>query len=269
MKGDFHIHTTYSDGSLTVDEVLKDASGKIEYLAITDHDSVEGAKEAYLKFKDYNVNLILGVEVSTFLNDESVHILGYFRNIEDLKGIEEFLKEQRELRNVRCIKIKEKLKKYFDIDLDITKLLKRSCITRKSIANEMIRQGMPYTSKEIFANFLGDNCKAYIPSTKIDTRFAIDLLKKCNAITVLAHPVRLKKNNPQTIIDMGVDGLEAIYSVNNKEETEKYIELAKKNNLFVTAGSDFHHFDDSEHGDIGCVSLDDEYLNVFLEKLRG
>ena len=48
MKGDFHIHTTYSDGSLTVDEILKEAESKLDYFAITDHDSVEGAKEAYL-----------------------------------------------------------------------------------------------------------------------------------------------------------------------------------------------------------------------------
>ena len=78
MKGDFHIHTTYSDGSLTVDEILKEAESKLDYFAITDHDSVEGAKEAYLKVKDYNVKLILGVEISTYLNNESIHILGYF-----------------------------------------------------------------------------------------------------------------------------------------------------------------------------------------------
>lgn len=269
MKGDFHIHTTYSDGSLTVDEILKEAESKLDYFAITDHDSVEGAKEAYLKVKEYNVKLILGVEISTYLNNESIHILGYFKNIEDLKGIEDFLKEQRALRSERCVKIKGLLKEHFDIDLDITRLLRRSCITRKSIANEMIRQGMPYKSEEIFARFLGDNCKAYIPSTKIDTLYAVNLLKKCNAITVLAHPVRMKKNKIEDIINMGIDGIEAVYSINTLEDTIKYKKIARDNNLFITAGSDFHHFLDSQHGDVGSVFIEKEDLEIFINKLRG
>lgn len=269
MKGDFHIHSVYSDGVLTVDEILEEASKKLNFLAVTDHDAIGGAIEAYQKASKYNLHLILGVEISTYYNDESVHILGYFKSLDDLKGIEDFLSHQRDLRAKRCIEISKRLKKYFNIDLDVSNLLKKSSITRGSIASEMIKQGVPYTHKEIFEKFLGEDSPAYIPSSKVPTDFAIELLRQNNATIVLAHPVRFKKNNPQDIIDLGVDGLEALYSINTEEDNIKYRELAQKNNLFITAGSDFHHYDDFQHGDIGCVYLENEELETFINKVRG
>lgn len=269
MKGDFHIHTTYSDGFLTVDEVLNTASKSVDYLAITDHDSIEGALEAYTKINNYNLQLILGVELSTYNHNESVHILGYFKSVKDMEKISDFLQEQKRLRAERCLEIAKRLKIYYGLELDTTRLMKRSCVTRGSIAHEMIRQGMPYTIQEIFAKFIGDDCKAYVPSSKLQTIDGIKLLKDAGAIIVLAHPVRFKINNPQEIIDMGVDGIEARYSINTKDDTEKYLALAKKNGLFVTAGSDFHYFNDSEHGDIGCVYLENDELKEFVERIRG
>lgn len=269
MRGDFHIHTTYSDGHLTVDEVLEEASKKLSYLAITDHDNIDGALEAYEKAKKYNLNLILGLELSTYNHDESVHILGYFNDIEKMKTLSSFLTEQKELRAKRCLEIARRLKEYYNLDLDTTRLMKRSCVTRGSIAHEMVRQGMPYTVQEIFAKFIGNDCKAYVKSSKISTIDGIKMLKEAGAITVLAHPVRFKVNDPQEIIDMGIDGLEARYSINKESDTLKYLKLAKDNNLFVTAGSDFHCFNDKDHGDIGCVYIEGNELNEFIKKVRG
>lgn len=263
------MHTTYSDGFLSVDELLKVAEKSVDYIAITDHDSIDGALEAYQKIDNYNLKLVLGVELSTYNKNESVHILGYFKNVDDMKKIADFLSEQKKIRSDRCLEIAKRLKMYYGLDLDTSRLMKRSCVTRGSIAHEMVRQGMPYTVQEIFEKFIGDDCKAYIPSSKISTLDGIKILRDAGAIIVLAHPVRFKINNPQEIIDMSVDGMEARYSINTKAQTERYLSLAKKNNLFVTAGSDFHYFNDSEHGDIGCVYIEGDELQEFIKRVRG
>ena len=267
-RGDFHIHTTYSDGKLTVDEVLEFAKTKVNYLAITDHDEVDGAIEAYNKAKDYGLNLILGTEVSTYNNNESVHILGYFKSVDDMLKVRDYLKEKTIKRRIRCIEIAELLKVHYNIELDVAPLMKRSSVTRGSIAHEMFNQGLVSTVKEAFEKYIGRDCKAYIPSNHTPTIEVINLLKEAGAKVFLAHPVRFTKNDPEEIIKMGVDGIEAFYSINTKEDDEKFLRLAKKYNLVVSAGSDFHLFNDSEHGDIGCVYLEGELLEKFVKFVK-
>ena len=81
MKGDFHIHTQFSDGSLTVEEVLQEASKHVEVISITDHDTLSGAKLAGSLADTYQLKVIYGVELSTERKKESVHILGYFKDL--------------------------------------------------------------------------------------------------------------------------------------------------------------------------------------------
>ena len=268
MRGDFHVHTTYSDGKLNIDEVLAFAKTKVDVVAITDHDEVDGSVVAGDKAKEYGLELVYGVEVSSYNRGESVHILGYFKDVNDMLKVRSFLKKQTENRRIRCIVIKELLKEHYNLDLNIEKLLNRSCVTRGSIAQQMLEQGLVSTIKEAFDKYIGENCKAYLPSTHFATVDAIKMLKEANAKVFLAHPVRFKVNDPEEIIKMGVDGIEAFYSTNTKEDDVKYLELAKKYNLDVSAGSDFHHYDDYKHGDIGCVYLEGERLERFLKFIK-
>lgn len=266
---DFHIHTIYSDGRLTVDEVLNEAKKHVKYLAITDHDEIDGALEAYDKVEKLGLELILGVELSTHKNDEPVHVLGYFKNKSDALKVHEFLKGQTIKRQKRMLEMKDKLLEYFDIDLNTDRLMKRSCVTRGSIAQEIVRQGFPYTKQEIFDKLIGINCKAYVPSSKLTPEEGIKILKDAGAKVFLAHPVRSKKNDVEELIKLGFDGIEARYSINTDEDTKKYLALAKKYNLVVSAGSDFHYFDDDDHGDIGIVHLESDELEEFLKFVRG
>lgn len=267
MRGDFHIHTIYSDGALSVEEVLKEASKSLDIISITDHDGLTGAKKAIEIADKYSIKVILGVEFSTEYLGESVHILGYFKNDSDLKELEEVLEKQRINRIKRCQDIAELLKRYFKIELDVTPLLRLHSITRGNIASEIISQGYDYTKKEIFERMLGDNCPAYIPSTKITTPEAIEILKRAKATIVLAHPVLLKKNSYKELIAMGLDGLEAIYPANLSTDTKRFKYYAKQKGLVFTAGSDFHDFDDYKHGNIGSIYLSGEELDLFIKKV--
>ena len=267
-RGDFHTHTTYSDGKFSVDELLEFAKGRVTHLAITDHDEIDGAIEAYSKAKDYGIELVLGVEVSTYNKGESVHILGYYKDINDMLKIQDFLKTQTEKRRKRLIVIRDRLKEFYDMDLNIEKLLKRSCVTRGSIAQEMLKQGLISSVKEAFEKYIGPDCKGYVPVGHIETQPVIDMLKESNAKVFLAHPVRFKYNDIYDIIPMGIEGVEAHYSTNEPSDTIKYLEIAKKEGLVVSAGSDFHYPDDYKHGDVGCVYLEGEELDRFLKFIK-
>ena len=267
MKGDFHIHTQFSDGSLTVEEVLQEASKHVEVISITDHDTLSGAKLAGSLADTYQLKVIYGVELSTERKKESVHILGYFKDLSTVSTLQTILENQREHRIARCKEMVASLEKYFQIKLDIAPLLKLNIITRGSIANEIIAQGYPYTKAQIFSTMIGEGCVAYLPSTKITTEEGVALLKQAQATIILAHPVLLKKNSYQELIALGMDGLEAIYPANTPDDTKRFKRFALSHNLVYTAGSDFHSFDDQKHGNIGSSVLEKEALTAFLKKV--
>ncbi len=271
IKADLHMHTRSSDGEKAVEELIdlvKNAN--LNYFSITDHDTLRGSLYAYDIINNYkNLNLILGLELSTELKGESIHILGYFNYSSKLLELEEKLELQRQMRVKRAHKIFKALKKYFDIDLDYSFMDDIYTITRGTIAKEIVNQGFPYTVEEIFDNMIGHNCKAYYPSTKLTTEEGIKLIKDYGGIAVLAHPCLLKKVKVEELIKLGFDGIEAIYPLNTIEQEIEFKKIAKDNNLLITAGSDFHRFDDHQHGSVGSVFLKDADLQLFLEKLAG
>lgn len=266
MKADLHSHTNFSDGKYSVEELMGYAiDNNLDYLAITDHDTFEGVKLAATLNKP--IGLIYGIELSTFLNGESVHILGYFKSLKNIEKMEPILNDQILKRKKRAQKILDLLKLHFNIDLNNEFINNIKSVTRGSIAREIMRQGYRYTSREIFQTMIGDDCPAYIPSSKLDTASGIKLLKEGNGITVLAHPMELKKTKPEEVISLGIDGLEAIYPTHRDKE-DIYRQIAKKHNLIITGGTDFHAFNDGRHGNIGSTYLKGEDLDTFLRVLN-
>lgn len=267
MRADLHAHTNYSDGKLSVNELLDRAIKRnIDIIAITDHDCVDGSKEGFYTTKD--IKVIYGVELSTELNGESVHILGYFKKpLEDDCAFVRTLKTQRDNRLVRAHKILDALKQHFRIELDPSFIYEKYSITRGTIADEIIKQGYKYSKKEIFEYMLGNGCKAYFPSTKMTPEYGIKMIHEHGGIAVVAHPCLLKKNNVYDIIKMGIDGIEGRYPSRYNDET-MFRRFVKNNNLLFTAGSDFHYVNDMGHGDCGECTIDGKDLEKFLEVLE-
>lgn len=268
MKADLHSHTTYSDGSLTVQELINLAiEVGLDILSITDHDCLDGSLEALTLVKNSTLKIIPGIELSTIHNDENIHILGYFKDDFAPSHLEIFLEKQRTKRNKRGLEILKRLHQ-LGITLDETKLIGIKSITRGTIADLIIESGYYYTKQEIFDKYLGEGAEAYIPSTELSTQEGIKLLKSAGAITVLAHPVNIKKTNLEVFIQMGIDGLEAIYPTNTKKDTFFLLDFASRNKLLVTGGSDFHHFDDYKHGNLGSSPLSGKKLIRFLNTIN-
>lgn len=273
LKSDFHIHTSFSDGTLSPSEVVQRANGNnVQVLAITDHDTLTGIDEAIEESVKHNIMLIPGIELSTQHNNESIHILGFFKT-DDYKN-KEFIDELDKIKNHRVIRARKmvhKLKEEFTIEVNFDKILKNASdtVARPHIAREIIKSGYPYTVDEIFDNFIGKGCKAYVPTLKLSTAEGINLLKKYNALVFLAHPKLIQKSNINEFLSLDFDGIESIYCQNTKEENEYYVKLAQEHNLLISCGSDFHGSleTDTRHTDIGSMELPSEYLFRLLSAL--
>lgn len=270
---DLHTHSTASDGAFSPKKLIEIAKErKIEYLALTDHDTVSGLEEASIYATQAGITFIPGIELSTLLKNESIHLLGYFKD-DSYKNpsLIEFLDQLKRNRVIRAEEIVRKLKKYHNIEITLESVLEngKDTIARPHIARAIIKAGYPYTQEYIFDNFLGDNCPAYIPSNKIPTAEGIALLKKHNALVFLAHPTLLKRTPIENLMDIGLDGIEAIYPLNKKGHKEKFMKLAIKNNLLISCGSDSHGLEetDSKHGKLGSMSIEKEAITSFLNRL--
>lgn len=275
QKVDFHTHSTCSDGLLSPKDMVKRAKEKgLNYYALTDHDTTLGLCEAINEAKNLGINFIPGIELSTDYNNESIHILGYFKDKSFLdKELLDFLDKLKNRRTIRAKEMIQKLESEFNIHISFENVLKRSngVIARPHIAHEIIDSSYNYTLDEIFEKLIGKDCKAYVPTTKITTEEGISLLKRHNALVFLAHPILINKSPISDFLNMDFDGIEGIYFQNTKEFEEKIINVAKEKGLLISAGSDFHGnlINDTKHGDIGCISnrYNDEFLKEFLKKL--
>ena len=273
-KVDFHVHTNFSDGLLNPKDVVKRASKNgVSILAITDHDTIDGISEAIEESKFHNIKIIPGIELSTNYNGESIHVLGYFKD--DSYKEKEFIEFLDKIKNRRIHRAKEmiqKLKDIFNIEIKFEDVIKygENVVARPHIAKAIIDAGYPYTQDYIFDNFIGKGKPAYIETTKITVKEGVDLLHKYNALVFLAHPILINNSNISDFLKFNFDGIEGVYFLNSKTQEKELLDFANKNNLLVSAGSDCHgdFINDSRHGDIGDMNLDENYINLLLEKLN-
>lgn len=273
-KGDFHMHTNSSDGKYTPEELLKKAKKNgIDIIAITDHDTTSALEASILLSNRFETKVVPGIELSTIHNDESIHILGYFKDDSyKAKEFQKYINDISEFRLYRGAKIVENLQKYFNIKLNYKKVLesKGNVLARPHIAKAIIEAGYPYTWDYIFNNILSKESPAYVSNKKVSIPEGIKLLKSVNALVVLAHPVLIKHTNVEDLMKFDFDGLEAIYIQNTLKDELKYKDITFKHNKFITAGSDFHGLssEDKSHGEIGSVYLEKKDLVRFLCELN-
>ncbi len=272
MKADLHMHTTESDGRLTRKELFAYAATKdVDIISITDHDVCRHVEENRSLAREHGLKYIPGIELSTLYQNKSVHLLGYFTDKSyastSMRKYYRMIKEGRENRAKQFI---ENLKRHFDIEISYERLLELSSgiIARPHIARAIMENYPQYSHDEIFDNFIGDDAKAFVPSTELTTEAGIKLLRKNNCVVILAHPKLLKPYIHDDVLKLDFDGIEAIYGMNSSTETALYKQMAKDNDWLITAGSDFHGIrNDTSHKDVGYVSLSGDALMEFLKKL--
>ena len=290
---DLHIHTTKSDGALTPKEVIDEAyKNGVSAMAIADHDTIEAYNEEIFKYaEDKNIKLISAVEISTKINKCGIHVLGYNFDLNN----KEFQEKLCKIRNARHDYLHNVAKKLNELGyyLNVEELDKIDAVTKAHIAldvinneknKELLLENFNHipSKGEFIETIMNENCPAYVKKESVTPKQAAEIIRAANGKVVLAHPVAYVYEDNLTdedilniINDMKPDGLEANYLYvdrnNNKiDETKKWNEFAKNNNLFVTIGSDFHN-KDGLRPEIGFVNtnfcLDEDAADEILNNL--
>lgn len=270
MKVDLHIHSTASDGSYTPKQIVQLAlSKRMRVIALTDHDTLGGLGEAETEAKKWGLEFVKGIEISTHWKDMEVHILGYFLNLEDehfVKTIETF-KNLRTERNKKILALLQKYDIMIHIDVLEKKYSKQS-IGRVHIAKEIVKQGRAKDIPEAFSVYLAQEGLAYVPKEGLTPKMAVDLLRKNSAFSSLAHPKLISKNENDILFlveDLKIHGLNAIeanYPGLQSYEIRKYRSWAKKYDLEITGGSDFHGAN-RKNAEIGMQGIDYSQFEKF------
>lgn len=260
---DLHVHSTESDGTLTPEELVSAAKeAGLSAFALTDHDTTLGIAKALPLAQKEGIELIPGIELSTQYQfaspisgsaskknplEKEIHIVGLFIDSTNPLLVQKTA-EFRKCRDDRNVIMVEALQKEgFDITMEALTAENPDCvITRANIARFLFEHGMIKSRQEAFDKYIGDGCRCYVGRFKITPMEAVELIHHAGGIAILAHPLLYRLHPPvlQRLIDnlkeVGLDGIEAIYSTYSTGEEQLVKKLATENQLLISGGSDFH-----------------------------
>lgn len=263
---DMHVHTNCSDGDYSPNQVIKMAKDiGITNMAITDHDTIDGLKTAQLEAKKLNITLLNGVELAS-REYKNMHILAYGFNLNN-EYLNETLTKWRNGRVERSKNIIKYLKEYHNIDISIeyvNSFCKGSSIGRVHFSEALVSLGYAKDIQDAFTKYLDTPQFHTNDRKKPTTERILEVIHKSKGMSVLAHPSSLQISDDEFIKliskmkDLGLSGLECYYCKHDSTMTKKYIDIAKKFDLLITGGSDFH-------GDIAKpnLKLGTGYNNTF------
>jgi hypothetical protein len=251
---DLHIHTTASDGTFTPEQVVSHAHQlKLKAIAITDHDTVAGSKEALRSGVPHSLGFLTGVEISStpppsYPGSGSFHLLGYSIRLDDpnLNRTLEKLQQARKNRNPAIINRLNKLGISITLD-EVRKEAGEGQLGRPHIAQLMVKKGVVASINEAFDQFLGTGKPAYVDKQRVECFKAIEIILDAGGVPVLAHPGLLDYKTEDQLDELvgklkkaGIQGMEVYYSGHTQDQTRLYAELAQRHGLLMTGGSDFH-----------------------------
>ncbi len=270
-KADLHIHTIHSDGVLTPKEIIEKCSQRhLKAIAITDHDNVQGVKEAIQEGAIAGIEVITGVELSVEIDGRDIHILGYCIDIENTT-LQYELEKFRTARFKRAERMVEKLNA-MNIPLSMTNVLEESkggAIGRPHIANALLHSGFICTYHEAFTKYIGTDCPAYETKIHFSPQEAIELIKNAGGVAVIAHPAKYASaNDIQRLIKMGIDGIETIHPSNTMSHRLYYEKLAKEHGLLTTGGSDYHGVAEYEDKILGVSTISYNVVEQIKQRLQ-
>ncbi|WP_165444020.1 Cof-type HAD-IIB family hydrolase [Lachnoclostridium sp. Marseille-P6806] len=245
---DLHVHSTFSDGTLTPAELVAHARDLgLSAFALTDHDTTDGIEEAQRAARGTGVEVIPGIEFSTEYHGRDIHVLGYYFRC-DSPGFQERIHEFADARDLRNRKMCRLLcEAGLPVPYEgLTAENPGAVITRAHFAAYMEAHGIVKSRAEAFDRYIGDHCKYFVPRAKISPAMAVRFIREFGGAAVLAHPLQYqmgKEALSSLVAEMkeaGMCGLECIYSKYSPAETEELRRLAEAHGLLVTGGSDFH-----------------------------
>ncbi|WP_019121187.1 PHP domain-containing protein [Brevibacillus massiliensis] len=258
---DLHTHTTASDGLMTPRELLDEAQQVgVRYLAITDHDSIDGYLAIREESKQAKVRVLPGIEWNTDGPDGELHILGYGFDIADPRL--HYIIDRRKQERIDWAKEIVGKCRQLGMEIPFADCLARAkggVVVRTHIAEVLVSHGYGTDPREVFGKLLQKGCPAYVPRPVFTAREAIELTREIGGIAILAHPgIYPFEFDFKLLVEYGIDGVEVYHAKHSPEQTTKWEREAQQYNLIRSGGSDFHGYGSRNPHPIGSVDIPPE-----------
>ena len=245
---DLHTHSTFSDGSLTPEQLVTLAKeGGIRRLALTDHDTAGGQPRFLEAAQRASIETITGIELSAANGESEVHMLGYGYDPNSAL-LNDALTRVKAAREDRNRKILARLHEV-GVELswsDIEAEAGEEVIGRPHFATALIKRGIVENKFEAFERYLGQEQLAYIPRVRLSLNECIDTIHEAGGVAVLAHPLYLSRDRNEFLKlleeckSFGMDGLEVYYNAYSPDDMQQLQSYADGFDLITTGGTDFH-----------------------------
>ena len=271
--GDFHLHSTASDGVRAPSWVMETAAANgVRVAALTDHDTTEGLAEAIAAADGCGLRLISGIELSVELDGIDTHLLGFGFDLGHAP-LQEYLRDQRDGRVGRMRRIVRALAEH-GVEIDPTRVLEiagDATVGRPHVARALVERGHVASVQEAFDLWLGDGKPGDITRDRLTPAEAIALVHEAGGVVFAAHPIFLGDRWPghvRALAAMGLDGIETYYKHYDAETIAAHEALAHELGLAMSGGSDFHGLGNPDDRGIGDIPFPDSAVDAFVAFLE-
>lgn len=273
MFADLHMHSHYSDGTNSPKELIEMAKlNGVRTIALTDHDTIEGIKEAQEAAAIEGIRVIPAVEISTSIEGVRIHILGY--NVDcNNQNFTKYLKEMSNARTENTRGMLEKLNSLRLLDYSWTDVLNHNpnkiWICSLDIFEAMRLDGHFQSRsqwKEFYYKYFTKLSPVYLNLEGFTAKSAVEIILEAGGVPVVAHPKLIGDDTQlDNLVKYGLKGIEAHYPAHSEGEILKYSDYAKRNGLFLTGGTDWHGDFTEWNVKLGDFGIDEEKL-LLLER---
>ena len=272
MRIDLHTHTVASDGLLDAAQLIRLAGeAGVGVLAVTDHDSTESVQAAMRSGREAGIDVVPAVELNTDVPGAEVHILGYFID-HRLEWLQALLRRLRDGRLHRAERMVEKLAA-LGVPIQMERVLAFAgggALGRPHVARALVEAGYVTATAEAFTRYIGRNGPAYVERLKVTPAQAVEVIRRAGGIPVLAHPGWLGDDGMvDGLLAAGLEGIEAYYPDHTPAMVERYLEVARRFNLLVTGGTDFHGGDLATRVPLGSQYVPPEVVDRLRARADG
>ncbi len=245
---DLHMHSIFSDGSKTPEELVDEAVALgLQGIALTDHDTVAGIPRFLAAAEAAGIRAVSGVEVSAEIERGALHVLGYGVDHRDpaFNRQLDWIRTGREERNLDILQKLNRLNMRITLD-DVKSFAGADVIGRPHFAQALIAKGYVHDKREAFDRYLGKGKLAYAERRRLDIPATMELIRSAGGVPVVAHPFTLRRTPRELkkllarFKESGLVGLEVYYSEHSPEKRRAYKTMAQDLGLLATGGSDYH-----------------------------
>jgi predicted metal-dependent phosphoesterase TrpH len=267
---DLHAHSTASDGSATPTGLVAAArQAGLAAIALTDHDTIGGLREAIAAARGSDLRVVPGVELSAVDPSGETHLLGL--HLSDLDSIDAQLRELREMRRTRAERIVQRLNA-LGVAVTMDEVLVQSAggaIGRPHVARALVAKGFAPDLRTAFDRFLGAGRPAFVQKDRLSLADAIGIVHRGGGIAVLAHPgASATADRLKALATLGLDGVEVRHPSHDDAEIGRIMGLTERLGLLPSGGSDWHGQVDGARC-LGAMRVPAEWLDRQDARIAG